>query len=95
MSLERRPWLDTVTDPAMLSDLLAAASDCMAQICADDPAECSCAGNRMTPIEFVEWLERERHIADRDGRSQFEPGHRPRTHRPAGLLLARAGWGLQ
>jgi len=91
MSIERRPWLATFADPVVLSDLFAAASDCMAQICADDPAECSCAGNLMTPLEFVQWLEVERHNAERAGRSQFERGHRPRSHRPNGLLLARAG----
>ena len=53
----RRDWRETFEDPACLSDLVSAARSCMTA--ADDcpPELCPHAVNRMTPLEFAEWVE--------------------------------------
>lgn len=84
-----RDWTATLADPAVVSDLFAAARDCMRQVCTDDPAECSCQANLMTPLEFVEWLESERLAGERDP-VRFEAGHRPRQKTPHRMHLAAA-----
>ena len=66
MSLRPRPWLPRFSDPAALSDLYAAARDCMA-VCSCEPEDCDHAVNQMTPLEFVEWLEAEGRRAARGG----------------------------
>lgn len=71
-----REWARTLGDPAVLSDLRAAAADCMAMVCNHEPSECDCPENRMTMMEFVDWIELE---AKREqGRPvRFEKGYRP------------------
>lgn len=54
-----RGWVTTFADPAVLSDLFAAARDAMRQVCHHDPSECDCPLNRATFHEWVEWLELE------------------------------------
>lgn len=56
-----RPWLMRFADPAALSDLRAAATACMAEVCSCTPSDCEHAENRMTPAELVDWIEREVH----------------------------------
>ena len=84
----RRPWTDTFRDPAVLSDLLAAAADCMRQACTShELAECDCRTNLMTPAEFASWVEREVYIAQRSGlpvrRVAGSPGSRRPNRLPA------------
>lgn len=71
--MSARSWRELFSDPAIRSKLLAAARDCMRDGCAcgpdgeavDDPAFCDCPANRMTPLEFGEWIEREAFISER------------------------------
>lgn len=63
-------WRDFFADPAALSQLRAAATECTKDGCAcgadaDDPAFCDCPSNRMMPIELVDWIEREVFIAEK------------------------------
>ena len=90
MTSRAREWIRTFADPATLSDLRAAATDCQAQICNHDPPDCDCPENRMLPSEFVDWLERELHVEGQRP-TRFEPGHRPRRKRHEQLTLAIAG----
>lgn len=91
MTARRRDWLRTFADPAMLSDLRAAAADCMSQVCGHEPHECDCRANLMQPVEFCDWVELEVRNAEHDP-VRFERGHRPRRRkRPDQLTLAIAG----
>lgn len=74
MTAPRREWLQTFADPAILSDLFAAARDAMGQVCDHEPSECSCELNRATFQEWAEW------VAIEAERSKGEPLHL----RPAG-----------
>lgn len=85
-----RAWVRTFSDPAVLSDLRAAAHECMGQVCTHRPEHCDCSENRMTPDELVAWIEREVFI-DKERPAKFEPGHRPRVKRQEQLNLALAG----
>jgi hypothetical protein len=77
MSLARRDWLDTFADPAVVSDLRAAARELMRQVCTHAPEDCDCELNRFTPAEFVDWLEGEVQ-QQRQRPMRFESGFRPR-----------------
>lgn len=52
-------WLETFADRGVLLDAYRAARSCMREICDDEPDACSCADNRLTPLEFVEWIEQQ------------------------------------
>lgn len=71
-----REWVRTFSDPAVMSDLFAAAHDAMRQICEHDPSECDCPLNRATFHEWAEWvqLEVER---ERGKPVRIEPAGRP------------------
>lgn len=58
-------WLDTFADRGVLLDAYRAARSCMSQICSDEPDSCSCAENRFTPLEFVEWIEQQVRLEQR------------------------------
>lgn len=90
MTSPRRQWLATFADPAVLSDLFAAARDAMSQVCDHEPSECGCELNRATFLEWAEWVERELH-AERQHPTRFERGHRPRRKPGEQLSLAIAG----
>jgi hypothetical protein len=85
-----REWIRTFGDPAVLSDLRAAARACMATVCSHTPDRCDCVANRMTPDELVAWIEREV-ILSQQRPMRFERGHRPRTKKQEQLNLALAG----
>lgn len=59
MTAARRDWLSTFADPAVLSDLRAAARDAMRMVCNHEPEECDCPLNRATFAEWVDWVELE------------------------------------
>jgi hypothetical protein len=86
----RRDWLATFANPAVLSDLFAAARDCMAQVCDHEAHECPCPENRMTMVEFAEWVELEVKMAEREP-VRFEPAGRPRRKAADQLRLSLAG----
>lgn len=90
MTVRARDWLPTFADPATLSDLFAAARDCMAQVCDHQPHECPCPENRMTMVEFAEWVELEVKMAEREP-VRFERGKRPRRMKADQLTLSIAG----
>lgn len=82
-------WIATFADPATLSDLRAAASSCMGELCDCEPEECEHREQLMTPIEFFQWVEREVHLARREP-VRFERGHRPRQKAAGRVHLAVA-----
>lgn len=86
----QRLWIATFADPATLSDLRAAASSCMGELCDCEPEECEHREQLMTPIEFFQWVEREVHLAQRQP-VRFEPGHRPFAKKVRTLNMAAAG----
>ena len=93
MTQTRRQWIATFADPAVLSDLFAAARDAMRQICDHAPEDCNCELNRATFQEWAEWVELEVE-RERGKPVRFEPGYRPRRkddERPPTLNLAIAG----
>ena len=49
-------WTESISR-AVLSDLYRAARSCMAAVCEEDPEWCGHTMNRMTPLEFVQWIE--------------------------------------
>ena len=57
---DHRSWLTAFElDAAALSDLFAAARDCMAEGDDCDPELCPHPEQRMTPLEFAQWVELE------------------------------------
>jgi hypothetical protein len=77
--VKRRDWVHTFADPAILSDLFAAAQSCMSQVCSHDPAECDCRENLMTPLELAQWVEREIHA--NGGMRHHRPAGQPNRRR--------------
>jgi len=57
MTQPRRAWIESFSDPAVLSDLFAAAKSYMAEGDDCDPEHCPHPEQRMTPIEFAQWIE--------------------------------------
>lgn len=90
MTAQKRDWLRTFAEPAVLSDLFAAARDCMGQVCGHEPADCDCPENLMQPSEFAEWIQRETLMAQQ-GPTRFERGKRPYRRKADQLKLAIAG----
>lgn len=92
---QRRSWLITLADREILSALLTASRDCMTDACDDEPDDCSHAVNRMTPLEFAEWVEGQVRRSEREGdsamtREHKEAGARRRWRAPARQLEAIA-----
>jgi hypothetical protein len=85
-----REWHCTLADPAILSDLAAAARDCQRQVCTHDPGDCDCSANMMTPAEFVDWITAEIATAAREP-VRFEKGHRPRRRKDDVVLATISG----
>lgn len=54
-------WLTTFADPAVLSDLFAAARECMGELDDCEPDLCPHPASRMTPLELAQWVESEVH----------------------------------
>lgn len=52
-------WMRTFGDRSVLLDAYRAARSCMGSICDDPPDDCRCDETRITPLEFVEWMEAE------------------------------------
>lgn len=59
MTDARRDWMPTFADPAILSDLFKAARSCMRSADDCDPELCVHSVNRMTPMDFAQWVEDE------------------------------------
>ena len=80
-----RDWLATFADPAVRSDLRAAARSCMDYV-DEDPDEPEPCGHRqvdlMTPMEFVDWVEREV-LLDRQRPTPMRSDHRANMSRAA------------
>lgn len=85
-----RAWLRTFADPAVLSDLLAAARSCMADVDDCDPDECDHPEQLVTPLELAQWIEREVHRAGFTGRSSLARVHMRQAHTDRGLLRSVA-----
>lgn len=66
MTQQQRSWTARLGEPKTLSDLMRAARDCMRDACECVPADCEHPHNRMTPLEFAEWIEREVHRAQQE-----------------------------
>lgn len=66
MTAPRREWITTFSDEAVLSDLRKAAIDSMREIDDCPPEICPHAENRLTPIEFFNWVEATIHRAARE-----------------------------
>jgi hypothetical protein len=71
------------TGRATISDVLAAARSLMSEGCDEPPDRCGCPEQRMTPLEFAQWLESSVHKAQRapvrlDQRENLEAGQRQR-----------------
>jgi hypothetical protein len=65
MTDARRDWVPTFADPAVLSDLFKAARSCMRAADDCDPELCAHPINRMTPMDFAQWVEDEINAAKR------------------------------
>jgi hypothetical protein len=81
----RRDWMPTFADRAVLSDLRKAARRCMTEADDCDPELCQHPVNRMTPIEFCDWVETTINTA---ARAPVRLDHR--ENRTAGQKLRRA-----
>jgi hypothetical protein len=57
MTDARRDWMPTFADRAVLSDLFKAARRCMTEADDCDPEICAHDVNRMTPMDFAQWVE--------------------------------------
>ena len=89
MSAPRREWIQRFADPAVMSDLFAAARDAMRQICDHDPSECNCELNRATFQEWAEWVELE--VEKERGKPvRIEPAGRPNRKRDGDLRIGFA-----
>jgi hypothetical protein len=87
MTAARRDWITTFADPAVLSDLFAAARSCMAQVCDHEPTDCDCELNRATFQEFAEWVELEVQAAQREP-TRIEPAGRPNRKRDGDIRMS-------
>ncbi len=90
MTAPRREWLRAFAqDHGTVSDVLAAARSCMSEACDESPEKCSHPRQRMTPLEFAQWLEEQLH---RDASTPQRLDHRENReggqHRRHGLELA-------
>jgi hypothetical protein len=83
----RLEWLRAFAqDRGTVSDLLAAARFCMAEACDEPPEKCSHPQQRMTPLEFSQWVESQVHRAVRapiriNHHETLEGGQRARRER--------------
>lgn len=72
-----RPWARPLRDPRALTALHDAARACMRDACSRHrPEACECPEQRITPAEFVAWIEDSLRIAESPP-VRFEPGGRP------------------
>ena len=82
MTSPRRAWLRTFADEGTLSDLRRAAEACMSEVEDDEDRPQAC-GHRevdlMTPVEFVDWLERELRRSSSSGHSKLAKEHMSRA----------------
>ena len=81
--MERRSWITTFADPALLSDLRAAARAYHAEVDDCDPERCAHPEPMMMPVDLPNWIERQV-LLERQRPVRFEKGHRPksRNHEP-------------
>jgi hypothetical protein len=73
-----RAWLDSFDDPGVRADLRRAARACMADTDDCDPDLCGHPSQRITPMEFVDWLEQTWHTRTR-GVARDDQRDRPRA----------------
>jgi len=101
MTAPRRSWITVLADDDIRNAIRDAARAFIRDGCVhthyddlgsvtDGPEHCTCSENRVSPLDFADWLDGEWRAAQRDP-VRFEPGKRPRKMKADQLSLSMVG----